>query len=416
MVGRDGRICGVGQLEEKTVAITAKSQDTPLDFDSIRNSERVPRWVGERVGTDVTQVDVGHVAVLPGLTNAHTHLELAGLRGRIPPCNKMPNWAENVVKEKQMNDSICFEEIEKAVGEAWKCGTALVGDISNTMSSLGPLSNSRLGGVIFKELIGFDVFGTAAKESVREAIAEIEQPLRAGLKLSLSAHAPYSVSLDMLSEICAQIPNDPKLPYGIHLAESVDEVEFFQSGTGAWRGLLEKLGRWPKNWSPPGHRPVHYLEKIGFLGPRLLATHGVVLQDDELERLAHLDVVLVTCPRSNVWTGAGEPPIPRFYAAGGRIAVGTDSLASSPDMNLFSELEVLRRLAPNVSASRLLRSATLDGAQALGFGSDLGSIELGKLASLIAVDIPDNVDDVEEYLVSGLAPDRVRWLESVEWK
>ena len=414
MVGRDGRICGVGQLEERTTSVAAETQHTP--FDSIRNSERVPRWVGERVGRGVTQVDLGHVAVLPGLTNAHTHLELSGLRGRIPPCDKMPDWAENIVKEKQLNEPFCLEEIERAIGEAWECGTALVGDISNTMSSLGPLSSGPLGGVIFKELIGFDVFGTSAEAFVREAIDELEQPLRAGLKLSLSAHAPYSVSLDVLSEICAQIPDDPRLPYGIHLAESVDEVEFFQSGTGAWRELLERLGRWPKSWSPPGHRPVRYLENIGFLGPRLLAVHGVVLEDDELEHLARRDVVLVTCPRSNVWTGAGEPPISRFYASGGKIAVGTDSLASSPDMNLFNELEVLQRLAPDVSASRLLRSATLDGAQALGFDSDFGSIELGKLASLIAVDIPDNVDDVEKYLVNGLEPDRIRWLESVAWQ
>jgi 5-methylthioadenosine/S-adenosylhomocysteine deaminase len=147
-----------------------------------------------------------------------------------------------------------------------------------------------------------------------------------------------------------------------------------------------------------------------------LAVHGVVLEDDELEHLARRDVVLVTCPRSNVWTGAGEPPVSRFYTSGGKIAVGTDSLASSPDMNLFNELAVLQRLAPDVSASRLLRSATLDGAQALGFDSDFGSIELGKLASLIAVDIPDNVDDVEKYLVNGFEPDRVRWLESVAWQ
>ena len=105
----------------------------------------------------------------------------------------------------------------------------------------------------------------------------------------------------------------------------------------------------------------------------------------------------------------------RFYASGVRIAVGTDSLASCPDLNLFSELAALRGLAPEVPAARLLRSATLEGARALGFDSELGSIEPGKLASLIAVDVPGGVDDVEEYLVSGIEPSRIRWLESAPW-
>ena len=143
----------------------------------------------------------------------------------------------------------------------------------------------------------------------------------------------------------------------------------------------------------------------------LLAVHGVHFDDAELSRLAAAGSTLVSCPRSNRWTGAGDPPVERFYASGVRVAVGTDSLASVEDLNLFAELAALRSLAPDVPAASLLRSATLAGAEALGFASELGSIEPGKRAELIAVRLPDNVADVEEYLVSGVVSDDISWLD-----
>jgi 5-methylthioadenosine/S-adenosylhomocysteine deaminase len=133
----------------------------------------------------------------------------------------------------------------------------------------------------------------------------------------------------------------------------------------------------------------------------LLAVHGVYFTDAELARLAAAGATLVTCPRSNRWTGAGVPPVERFYASGVRVAVGTDSLASVDDLNLFAELAEVRRLAPGVPAARILESATLAGAVALGFDSELGSITPGKRAQLLAVRLPAGVADVEEYLLSG---------------
>jgi cytosine/adenosine deaminase-related metal-dependent hydrolase len=120
----------------------------------------------------------------------------------------------------------------------------------------------------------------------------------------------------------------------------------------------------------------------------------------------------VTCPRSNKWTGAGTPPIARFFASGARVAVGTDSLASVEDLNLFAELAEVRRLAPSVPASRILSSATIHGAAAIGFDGAFGTIELGKRADLIAVRVPAHIDDVEEYLLTGIEPDAVGWLDT----
>jgi 5-methylthioadenosine/S-adenosylhomocysteine deaminase len=156
---------------------------------------------------------------------------------------------------------------------------------------------------------------------------------------------------------------------------------------------------------------VEYLERLGLLNERLVAVHGTQLADAELGRLASSGATLVTCPRSNRWTGAGVPPLERFFASGVRVAIGTDSLASVEDLNLFKELAYIRHLAPHVPAKRLLESATVAGATALGFENEFGTIEPGKRAALIAVDVPSGVEDVEEYLVSGVEPDRIRWLE-----
>ena len=120
----------------------------------------------------------------------------------------------------------------------------------------------------------------------------------------------------------------------------------------------------------------------------------------------------MTCPRSNRWTGAGTPPLESFYESGVRVAVGTDSLASVEDLNVFAELACMRTLAPHIPAARLLESATLAGARALGLADQFGTIDAGKRAELIAVRVPRGVDDVEEYLVSGLQPDAIEWLET----
>jgi cytosine/adenosine deaminase-related metal-dependent hydrolase len=168
----------------------------------------------------------------------------------------------------------------------------------------------------------------------------------------------------------------------------------------------------PVDWTPPRLGPVEYLDSLGMLDHRTLVVHGVQLETTALERLAVIGCTLVTCPRSNQWVGVGVPPIERFYASGVRVAIGTDSLASVSDLNLFAELQTMRWLAPAVPARRLLESATIAGATALGLDADLGTIEAGKRAELIAVAVPADAIDVEEYLVSGIAPGAVSWVTS----
>jgi aminodeoxyfutalosine deaminase len=120
--------------------------------------------------------------------------------------------------------------------------------------------------------------------------------------------------------------------------------------------------------------------------------------------------VIVSCPRSNRWVGAGDPPLDGFYAAGADVALGTDSLASAPDLDMFAEVAAARAIS-SVPPRRLIESATLIGARALGLDADFGSITPGKRGRLLAVDVPVSTIDVEEYLVSGVPPGSVRWLE-----
>jgi len=231
------------------------------------------------------------------------------------------------------------------------------------------------------------------------------------VRASLAAHAPYSVAPLVFRAIREVIDRDPFAPCSVHVSESAEEVEFIRSGGGPWRQLLEELGVWNPEWVPPGGSPVQFLDDAGFLDSRVLAVHGVQMSSDDLDRLAARHSTLVTCPRSNGHTGAGAPPITEFYESGVPIAIGTDSLASCPDLNLFAELATMRALAPDVPAARLLESATLTGARALGFDAEYGTIEPGKRSRLLAVTLPDGVDDVEEYLVGGVQPDQIRWVE-----
>jgi cytosine/adenosine deaminase-related metal-dependent hydrolase len=229
--------------------------------------------------------------------------------------------------------------------------------------------------------------------------------------VTLAAHAPYSVSPAMFRAIRVAVDEHPAPVTSVHLGESPDEVEFLKQGTGSVRALLEELGVWAANWEPPGTSPVTYLSDLGFLDRCALVVHGVQFDGDDLSRLAALGVTLAACPRSNVHVGVGSPPLEAFYAMDVSVAFGTDSLASVSDLNVFAELKEARRIAPRVAGSRLLESATLIGARALGFGDQFGSIEVGKRAVLIAVTIPAGVTDVEEYLVGGIEPDAVTWLE-----
>lgn len=372
--------------------------------------------IGRRTPADqAADVELGDVVVLPGVVNAHTHLELSYLRDEVPPSSQFVAWIRSVMAARRGKPDPRAPEIltavDRAIAELRACGTALVGDISNTLVTFEPLLRSDLAGIVFYELIRFNAPDPQA--FVAAASQEIGA-LRGNdrLKASLAAHAPYSVAPLVFRAIRQLLDRDAFTPCSVHLSESVEEVEFIRTGGGPWRALLEDVGAWDPSWKPPAVSPVQFLDDAGFLGANVLAVHGVQMTLDDLGRLKARGTTLVTCPRSNGHTGAGAPPIQDFYDADVRVAIGTDSLASAPDLNLFAELATMRALAPDVPASALLESATLAGARALGFDAEYGSIEPGKRAALIAVALTPDADDVEEYLLSGVTASQIRWLEA----
>jgi cytosine/adenosine deaminase-related metal-dependent hydrolase len=386
--------------------------DPPIDAGVVAIDEG--RIVSVTQGQGAADVALGRVVVLPGLVNAHTHLELSYLHGRIPPASRFLDWARPMLAARRVrstvDDSAILRAAEQAIQYARASGTVLIGDVTNTLATVPLLGGAGMAARVFHELIGFA--GVDPDEQVSGARQSIDAlAVDDDIRLSLAPHAPYSVSPALFSAIRRDLDGHEPVVSTVHLGESPEEVEFLKNGTGPWRVLLEELGVWNEKWHVPQSSPVEYLAEMGFLNASVLAVHGVQFEGADLDRLRTLGVTLVSCPRSNRHVGVGAPPLEAFYAMEVAVAFGTDSLASVEDLNMFGELAEARRIAPKVSARTLLRSATLTGASALGFGGEFGSIEPGKRASLVVVRVPDDVRDVEEYLVSGIKPAQILWLD-----
>jgi cytosine/adenosine deaminase-related metal-dependent hydrolase len=386
--------------------------DAPIGGGAVTLDDRRIVSVGARDGSEA--LALGRVALLPGLVNAHTHLELSYLQNRIPPAPSFLEWVRPMLAARadraRTDEATILAAAQKSIEYARATGTSLIGDVTNTLAAVPLLRDARMPACVFYELLGFGGQNVDAQVgSARAAIDALASD--DDTRLSLAPHAPYSVAPALFSAIRRDLDEHTPVVSTVHLGESPEEVEFLRKGTGPWRGLLEQIGVWNADWQAPQCSPVEYLADMGFLTGSVLAVHGVQFEGADLDRLRALGVTLVSCPRSNRYVGVGSPPLEAFYAMDVEVAFGTDSLASVNDLNMFSELAEAHRIAPKVPARALLRSATLTGATALGFGDTFGSIEPGKRASLIAVHVPDGVTDVEEYLVSGVAPDRISRVE-----
>jgi cytosine/adenosine deaminase-related metal-dependent hydrolase len=385
-----------------------------VDRDSVVGLGGAQDSLGRFANGDAGRTDLGDAVIMPALVNAHTHLELSWLRGRIRPGSSFLGWVSAMMRERLQSadgrdGGYVRSAMALALEEMKASGTGLVGDISNSLAHLDALAESGLEGVVFHEVIKFrapDAEGFVEESRRRMDAAGAGDRWR----LALAPHAPYSVAPSIYRALAEARPRLRDAHMSVHVSESREEVEFIGRGSGGWPEVLKRLGAWDPNWRAPGCSPISYLDRLGFWDARTLAVHAVQADGDDLALLAQRGATLVCCPRSNAWVGAGEPPVEAFYRSGARVAIGTDSLASVDDLNLFSELAALHRIAPGVAATDLLRSATRSGAEALGFGESHGAIERGRRAVLIAVDIPPGTVDVEQYLVSGIGPGKVRWI------
>ena len=308
-----------------------------------------------------------------------------------------------------------------------EAGTAAVGDIANTFASVAPIAKSRLHAVVFRELIGFNVADPEARvAAVRAEIAALPSrhhrrrgtalahatataTLTPPVRVTLAPHAPYSVSPGLFRAIAS----DPETARGVssvHLGESLDEVRFLDSGDGAFRALLERVGAWNPSWEVPKCGPAEYLARLGVLSPRLLAVHGVRLRDDELKLLAR------------AWDDAGDvsaqqrvggigQSADRAFLCVGRACRGRHRQPRQrdrPEHLQRDRADASHRAARAARASARQRDASKARAPSASISS--ASSAAGAHARLITVDLPATLRDVETYLVEGIDPGQIAWV------
>lgn len=342
----------------------------------------------------------GNSVIMPGLVNAHTHLELSMMKGVIPRGLKFSDWVfEAITKRFQFSDATISADCEKQIHALEACGTVAVGDIANhSATSLPLLEKSSLRATVFHEVTGFA--GSIAAERFQEFANKIQNHPNNKIRQVLAPHAAYSVSPELFKLIAAY-NGDSKLST-VHLAESKDEIEFLKTGSGNMKTMIQKIGRWDEHWKAPGTTPVSYLKKLEILNSKLLIVHAVHVTDEDIGLLKANKVNVCSCPRSNVQIDVGgTAPIEKYLEAGLNVCLGTDSLASNEDLNLWNEMAFFKTIHPAIPNEKILEMATINGACALGFNREIGSIEKGKDAALIRVESDRPINDPESFVLSG---------------
>ncbi|HVR71916.1 MAG TPA: amidohydrolase family protein [Vicinamibacteria bacterium] len=359
-------------------------------------------WLGGRYSPgrpDGPLTDLGNGILAPGLVNAHCHLELSHLAGRLPRAGGFVPWVEALVAARLYDEpGVVRERAREAIGAAQEAGTVAVGDVSNTLVPLDLLRDSRLRAVVFYELLGWDPGRCAAVlQAAEERLAGVVGGLDGRVRVRLAAHAPHSVSPPLLMALRRRGG-----PASIHLAESEAETDFLGTGGGEWAGFLARRGLAGVPYRPAGLTPVRYLESLGVLHPGLVAAHCVHVDGEDRAILARRGVHVALCPRSNRNLGVGLPPLPDLLADGVRLCLGTDSVASGDSLDLLQDAALLHRAYPRVEPALLVRLATAGGAEALGL-PDLGTLAPGQAAEMAFAPAAAGLADPCAFLVSGEA-------------
>lgn len=343
--------------------------------------------------------DLGEAALLPGLINLHSHLELTAFRGRLEE-PRFQSWIRQLIqlKRERMRDEDLLASARLGCLETIKAGITTLADTSDASAPLLALIESGQRGVIFQEC-----FGPAA-EQAESSLAELKEKVaahtrrlessgaeaQARLRVGVSPHAPYSVSAKLYQRV-AEFALAHHLDICIHAAESRDEMALLQSGTGAFAEHLRQRGI---EWDWPGCSTVKYLHRLGVLATAPLLVHGVTADCEDISLMASYGARLAHCPKSNAKLGQGVAPLVELRRAGVRVGLGTDSVASNNTCDLIEEARfcalihrAVHRDAAILKADELLRLMTIEGARALGLEAEVGSLEAGKQADLIALNL-----------------------------
>jgi cytosine/adenosine deaminase-related metal-dependent hydrolase len=342
--------------------------------------------------------------ILPGFVNAHSHLEYAVYAGFGDGLSFGP-WIALHVERKQRIDLDAMEAIARlGAFECLRSGITTIGDCSFSGAAATACADVGLDAVVYVE-----VFGTsdAGRERFERLSTRIAAALSDGVRLGISPHAPYTTTLD-LYHAAAELG----LPIATHLSESQDELDYLRSGTGPWSSFAEMLV------PPLGTTGIRALAEEGLLGPNVLAAHCVQVDAEEIELLAHHDVAVAHCPRSNALLGCGIAPLASLREAGIRVCIATDSPASTPSFDMFDEMRTAvyvaraREQRPDaLTTADALELATLGGARALGVVEERGSLAPGKRADITILSFSGSPllpwEDPVTATVLGGSPERV---------
>ena len=340
--------------------------------------------------------NLGNVAVLPGLVNAHTHLELSGFEAPVGyPGISIVEWIGQVVATRRSDDYDPDTAVRRGLDESMAAGVAAIGDI--IQATLTPSDNS-ITTTAFLELIGpTEPRAADALKAATEYIAAGQG--RGGQRLGLSPHAPYTVRPELLEGAC-RLSFTNGIPVAFHLAESREEIELLQKATGPFRQLLQRLDSWDPVVQHAGRQPLDFLKTLA-RAERALVIHGNYLEDQEIRFIADRRdrMSVVYCPRTHQWFRHDPYPLEAMLAAGVNVALGTDSRASSPNLNLLEEMRTVARRHPDLPRDRIVEMGTIAGAEALGCDDELGTLGPGKQARLAVVQLPhDKLDDPYGWL------------------
>ena len=321
-----------------------------------------------------TALEFREAMLLPGLINCHTHLELTHLAGR----NKERDFAGWIRRIRELKDATPPEEFTAAaargVRDGWAVGVTTVADTGSTGAAARALAELGGRGIVYQEVFGPDPARLdRSMEELRAALAAVASCAGDRVRLGVSPHAPYTVS-EPLYRAVATLARERGLPVALHLAESEAETQFVRAGTGPFAEMHRRRGI---PVQPQGRSPVAYLADTGHLTPDTLCIHCVQLDAADIQTLAASGATVAHCPRSNTAHGHGRAPVAALRAAGVRVGLGTDSVASVGDANLWAEAA-----AAGLSGDEALRALTLDGACALGWDAEVGSLEVGKAADI----------------------------------
>lgn len=370
--------------------------------------------------------DLGNVAILPGLVNAHTHLEFSDFAAPLgSPGMGFAHWISQVTASRGRSTHVAAENnnpplpsgegrgesapkqspVARGLQESLATGTTSIGEIAVAGWSAEPFDQAPIDAIIFRELI------CLSPERIPAALAIAKEHLEARptakQKAGLSPHAPYTVHPELFAR-AIDLAVEHSAPVAFHLAESRDELELLRSGSGPFYDYLSSRGFWVPGAIPLGTRPMDYLRHLA-RGPRSLVVHGNLLDDEEQAFVAqHRDrLSVIYCPRTHAFFGHPRHSLKQLLALGAHVALGTDSRASNPDLSLLEEMRFVARAYPELSGGDVLRLGTLNGAEALGIEQSAGSLTAGKYANLAVIPLPEHEPgDPHELLFGSSLPCR----------